>query len=69
MGNQIMVGFIAKTKTESVNRNPEFLFWRKTSFKIIKENTITGKSVDGDWEKRNSKGKKSRWIQNFFSKT
>ena len=43
-----MVGFMAKTKTESANKNPAFLFDEKTSFKIIKENTITGKSAEGD---------------------
>ena len=51
---------MAKTKIESANRNPEFLLPEKTSFKIIKEKTMTGKSVDGDCVKRNKTGKKSK---------
>ena len=43
-----MVGFMANTKTESANKTAEFLFELKTSFKMINEKTIIGKSGDGD---------------------
>ena len=55
-----MVGFMAKTKTESANKNPAFLLDLKTSFKMINENTITGRSGDGDWLYRNKTGRKSK---------
>ena len=58
IGNQIMVGFMAKTKTESANKNPAFLLDLKTSLRMINEKTITGKSADGDWENRNKTGRK-----------
>ena len=51
---------MANTKIESENRNPNFLVEEKTSFKIIKEKAIAGKSVDGDCIKRNKTGKKSK---------
>ena len=51
-GNHIKVGFMANTKTERANKNPAFLLDAKTSFKIIKEITIAGKSDEGDWIKR-----------------
>ena len=44
-----MVGFMAKTNIESANKNPAFLLDEKTSFKIINESTIAGKSDEGDW--------------------
>ena len=44
-----MVGLMAKTNIERANKNPTFLLDEKTSFKIINESTIAGKSVDGDW--------------------
>ena len=47
-GNQIIVGFMANTKTERANINPAFLLDAKTSFKIINEITIAGKSDEGD---------------------
>ncbi len=37
IGNQIMVGFIAKTKTEKAKSKLMFLFPDIISFKIIKE--------------------------------
>ena len=48
-GNQIMVGLMAKTNIERANKNPVFLLDEKTSFKIINESTIAGKSDEGDW--------------------
>ena len=60
IGSQIMVGFMAKTKTESVNKNPAFLLDLKTSFKMINENTITGRSDEGDWLNRNKTGRKTK---------
>ena len=60
MGSQIIVGFMANTKIESENKNPNLLLEEKTSFKIIKEKAIAGKSVDGDCIKRNKTGKKSK---------
>ena len=60
MGSQIIVGLMAKTRTENVNRRPGFLGPRRTSDKIIKENTTAGKSGLGDWIKRNKNGRKTR---------
>jgi hypothetical protein len=58
IGNQIMVGFIAKTKTEKAKSKLMFLFPDIISFKIIKEKIITGRSGLGDWEKSNKIGRK-----------
>ena len=44
-----MVGLMAKTNIERANKNPAFLLDEKTSFKIINESTIAGKSDEGDW--------------------
>ncbi len=44
IGNQIMVGFIAKTKTEKAKSKLMFLFPDIISFKIIKEKIMTGRS-------------------------
>ena len=60
IGNQIMVGFMPKIKMDNANINAAFLFELKTSFKIIKEKAITGKSGLGDCKKRKSTGKKRK---------
>jgi hypothetical protein len=43
-----MVGFMAKTNIERAKSNVTFLLDFKTSFKIIRENTIAGESGLGD---------------------
>jgi hypothetical protein len=48
MGSHIIVGFIEKTKTEKAKRRVVFLFPAMSSFKIISEKIITGRSGLGD---------------------
>nr|WP_263602322.1 hypothetical protein [Chryseobacterium sp. PET-29] len=67
IGSHTMVGFIMKTKDEKTNKELAEVFPFIISFKIIKENTITGKSGLGDWEKSSRTGIKHNWIQLFSS--
>ena len=60
MGIQIIVGFMAKMKMEKASNFSAFLLELKTSFKRIKEKTITGKSGLGDCENKNKMGRKNR---------
>lgn len=53
-----MVGFMANTKTENANTEAVDLFLFNISFKIIKENMITGKSGLGDCENNSKTGMK-----------
>lgn len=67
IGSHIMVGFIMKTNDEKTNNETAELFPFIISFKIIKENTITGKSGLGDWENNSRTGIMHNCIQLFSS--
>lgn len=57
-GTQIIVGFMAKTKTEKAKIIDAVLFPDKISFNIIREKIITGKSGLGDCENNSKIGMK-----------
>ena len=67
MGSHIIVGFIEKTKIEKAKRRVVFLFLAMSSFRIISEKIMTGRSGLGDCEKSNKTGRKQRCIQFFLS--
>nr|WP_278352333.1 hypothetical protein [Chryseobacterium gleum] len=59
-GNHIIVGFIAKTNVEKAKRRVVFLLPVMSSFKIINEKIIPGRSGLGDCENSSRTGRKQR---------